>query len=79
MIKVGDLVKLDKKFYSITINLKKEKDLVGIVVKIDEGFYNVPLVGNKKRMNRCHVLFGEKISLEPESALIKIEDTNEDR
>lgn len=67
-IKVGDLVKLNPKFYSITITANPLKDIVGIVVLIEKDFYGK---GHGPTQDRCHVLFGDQMSYEASSALIK--------
>lgn len=70
MIRIGNLVKISDKFYSLTINIKPEKDIVGIVVDIEKDFYKHP---TGCCIDRCKILFNDQISYEPANALVVIE------
>ncbi len=72
MIRIGSLVKLSDRFYSITINTSRLKDVIGIVVGIEPGFY-FKSYDRGGRVDRCKVLFGEEISYEPATALTLVE------
>ena len=39
MIKVGSLVRLNPKFYSITYNANPLKDYIGLVIEVEKDFY----------------------------------------
>lgn len=81
MIKVGSLVRLDPKFYSITYNVNPLKDYIGLVIEVEKDFYKntISLTNTKPTQNRYKILFGDTIGYEPESAIIEIIDEDEDR
>ena len=81
MIKVGSLVKLDPKFYSISYNANPLKDCIGLVIEVEKDFYKntISLTNINTAQNRYKILFGDTIGYEPESAIIEIIDEDEDR
>jgi len=81
MIKVGSLVKLNPKFYSITYSANPLKDYIGLVIEVEKDFYKNPisLTNIYTSQNRYKILFGDTIGYEPESAIIEIIDEYEDR
>lgn len=81
MIKVGSLVKLDPKFYSITYNVNPLKDYIGLVIEIEKDFYKntISLANIKTTQNRYKILFGDIIGYEPENAIIEFINEDENR
>jgi len=81
MIKVGSLVKLNPKFYSITYSANPLKDYIGLVIEVEKDFYKntISLTNIYTSQNRYKILFGYTIGYEPESAIIEIIDEYEDR
>ena len=81
MIKVGSLVKLNPKFYSITYGANPLKDYIGLVIEVEKDFYKNTINLNNIQIsqNRYKILFGDIIGYEPESAIIEIIDEDEDR
>jgi hypothetical protein len=81
MIKVGSLVKLNPKFYSITFSANPLKDYIGLVIEVEKDFYKntISLTNIYTSQNRYKILFGDTIGYEPESAIIEIIDEYEDR
>jgi hypothetical protein len=81
MIKVGSLVKLNPKFYSITYGANPLKDYIGLVIEVEKDFYKntISLTNIYTSQNRYKILFGDTIGYEPESAIIEIIDEYEDR
>ena len=80
MIKVGSLVRLDPKFYSISYNVNPLKDYIGLVIEVEKDFYKntISLTNIKTAHNRYKILFGDIICYEPESAIIESIDEDED-
>ena len=81
MIKVGSLVKLNPKFYSITYSANPLKDYIGLVIEVEKDFYKntISLTNIYTSQNRYKILFGDIIGYEPENALIEIIGEYEDR
>ena len=81
MIKVGSLVKLNPKFYSITYGVNPLKDYIGLVIEVEKDFYKNTINLNNIQIsqNRYKILFGDIIGYEPENAIIEIIDEDEDR
>lgn len=81
MIKVGSLVKLNPKFYSISYNANPFRDYIGLVIEVEKDFYKntISLTNTKPTQNRYKILFGDTIGYEPESAIIEVIDEDEDR
>jgi len=80
MIKVGSLVKLNPKFYSITYSVNPLKDYIGLVIEVEKDFYKNTINLNNIQIsqNRYKILFGDIIGYEPENALIEIIGEYED-
>ena len=76
MIKTGNLVRLNKSFYNITINCNPNKDRIGIVIRTEPQFYNSAVT--ELRQDRHYVFWGgdnvhELFTYEPTNALIKVD------